>query len=150
VSRSDGPGEPRAFATPAALPPPRQVHFVIRISASHSRASGPRAVLRVLNPEASNAPWEEGPTAAMVKPVDCALSRQRPPPARAVFHSEGVTHYVSDVIVGVMYQVADPSSGSPGSTGVASGRYRVMARRMRGAQDGQARQTFRDLIDVPA
>ena len=32
----------------------------------------------------------------------------------------------------------------------ASGLYRLMARRMRGYQDAQARQIFRDLIDMPA
>jgi hypothetical protein len=33
---------------------------------------------------------------------------------------------------------------------IASGLYRVMARRMRGYDDAQARQIFRDLIDMPA
>ena len=33
---------------------------------------------------------------------------------------------------------------------LASGLYRIMARRMRGYQDAQARQIFRDLIDMPA
>jgi hypothetical protein len=33
---------------------------------------------------------------------------------------------------------------------LASGLYRLMARRMRGYQDAQARQIFRDLIDMPA
>jgi Transposase DDE domain len=33
---------------------------------------------------------------------------------------------------------------------VASGLYRMMARRMRGYDDAQARQIFRDLIDMPA
>jgi hypothetical protein len=33
---------------------------------------------------------------------------------------------------------------------LASGLYRLMARRMRGYADGQARQIFRDLIDMPA
>ena len=33
---------------------------------------------------------------------------------------------------------------------LASGLYRIMARRMRGYQDAQARQVFRDLIDMPA
>jgi hypothetical protein len=33
---------------------------------------------------------------------------------------------------------------------VASGLYRLMARRMRGYEDAQARQIFRDLIDMPA
>jgi transposase len=33
---------------------------------------------------------------------------------------------------------------------IASGLYRVMARRMRGYDDAQARQVFRDLIDMPA
>jgi len=33
---------------------------------------------------------------------------------------------------------------------VASGLYRMMARRMRGYNDAQARQIFRDLIDMPA
>jgi len=33
---------------------------------------------------------------------------------------------------------------------VASGLYRLMARRMRGYADSQARQIFRDLIDIPA
>ena len=32
----------------------------------------------------------------------------------------------------------------------ASGLYRIMARRMRGYSDAQARQIFRDLIDMPA
>src|ERR1700756_2150189 len=33
---------------------------------------------------------------------------------------------------------------------IASGLYRLMARRMRGYNDAQARQIFRDLIDMPA
>ena len=33
---------------------------------------------------------------------------------------------------------------------LASGLYRLMANRMRGYQDAQARQIFRDLIDMPA
>jgi hypothetical protein len=33
---------------------------------------------------------------------------------------------------------------------IASGLYRLMARRMRGYDDAQARQIFRDLIDMPA
>src|SRR5260370_16586322 len=33
---------------------------------------------------------------------------------------------------------------------LASGLYRLMARRMRGYDDAQARQIFRDLIDMPA
>ena len=33
---------------------------------------------------------------------------------------------------------------------IASGLYRLMARRMRGYDDSQARQIFRDLIDMPA
>ena len=33
---------------------------------------------------------------------------------------------------------------------VASGLYRLLARRMRGYADAQARQIFRDLIDTPA
>jgi hypothetical protein len=33
---------------------------------------------------------------------------------------------------------------------IASGLYRLMARRMRGYDDAQARQVFRDLIDMPA
>jgi len=33
---------------------------------------------------------------------------------------------------------------------MASGLYRLMARRMRGYNDAQARQIFRDLIDMPA
>jgi hypothetical protein len=33
---------------------------------------------------------------------------------------------------------------------LASGLYRITARRMRGYQDAQARQVFRDLIDMPA
>ena len=33
---------------------------------------------------------------------------------------------------------------------LASGLYRLMADRMRGYQDAQARQIFRDLIDMPA
>jgi len=33
---------------------------------------------------------------------------------------------------------------------IASGLYRLMARRMRGYSDAQARQIFRDLIDMPA
>ena len=33
---------------------------------------------------------------------------------------------------------------------LASGLYRLMARRMRGYNDAQARQIFRDLIDMPA
>jgi hypothetical protein len=33
---------------------------------------------------------------------------------------------------------------------LASGLYRLMANRMRGYQDPQARQIFRDLIDMPA
>jgi hypothetical protein len=33
---------------------------------------------------------------------------------------------------------------------VASGLYRLLARRMRGYTDAQARQIFRDLIDMPA
>jgi len=33
---------------------------------------------------------------------------------------------------------------------VASGLYRLFARRMRGYADAQARQIFRDLIDMPA
>jgi hypothetical protein len=33
---------------------------------------------------------------------------------------------------------------------LASGLYRIMARRMRGYDDAQARQIFRDLIDMPA
>jgi hypothetical protein len=33
---------------------------------------------------------------------------------------------------------------------LASGLYRLMARRMRGYQDAQARQIFRDLVDMPA
>jgi len=33
---------------------------------------------------------------------------------------------------------------------LASGLYRIMARRMRGYGDAQARQIFRDLIDMPA
>jgi hypothetical protein len=33
---------------------------------------------------------------------------------------------------------------------LASGLYRIMARRMRGYSDAQARQIFRDLIDMPA
>jgi hypothetical protein len=33
---------------------------------------------------------------------------------------------------------------------IASGLYRLMARRMRGYHDAQARQIFRDLIDMPA
>ena len=33
---------------------------------------------------------------------------------------------------------------------LASGLYRIMARRMRGYNDAQARQIFRDLIDMPA
>jgi len=33
---------------------------------------------------------------------------------------------------------------------VASGLYRLMANRMRGYQDAQARQIFRDLVDMPA
>lgn len=33
---------------------------------------------------------------------------------------------------------------------VASGLYRLVARRMRGYNDAQARQIFRDLIDMPA
>ena len=33
---------------------------------------------------------------------------------------------------------------------LASGLYRLIANRMRGYQDAQARQIFRDLIDMPA
>jgi hypothetical protein len=33
---------------------------------------------------------------------------------------------------------------------VASGLYRLMANRMRGYSDAQARQIFRDLVDMPA
>ena len=33
---------------------------------------------------------------------------------------------------------------------VASGLYRLMAKRMRGYHDAQARQIFRDLVDMPA
>jgi hypothetical protein len=33
---------------------------------------------------------------------------------------------------------------------IASGLYRLLARRMRGYSDAQARQIFRDLIDMPA
>jgi hypothetical protein len=33
---------------------------------------------------------------------------------------------------------------------IASGLYRLMARRMRGCADAQARQIFRDLLDLPA
>src|SRR5260221_14645492 len=33
---------------------------------------------------------------------------------------------------------------------LASGLYRLMARRMRGYDDAQARQIFRDLVDMPA
>jgi hypothetical protein len=33
---------------------------------------------------------------------------------------------------------------------IASGLYRLMARRMRGYNDARARQIFRDLIDMPA
>jgi hypothetical protein len=33
---------------------------------------------------------------------------------------------------------------------IASGLYRLLARRMRGYADAQARQIFRDLIDMPA
>ena len=33
---------------------------------------------------------------------------------------------------------------------IASGLYRLMAKRMRGYADAQARQIFRDLIDTPA
>jgi hypothetical protein len=33
---------------------------------------------------------------------------------------------------------------------VASGLYRLLARRMRGYSDAQARQIFRDLVDLPA
>jgi hypothetical protein len=33
---------------------------------------------------------------------------------------------------------------------IASGLYRLLARRMRGYVDAQARQIFRDLIDLPA
>jgi hypothetical protein len=33
---------------------------------------------------------------------------------------------------------------------IASGLYRLLARRMRGYSDAQARQIFRDLIDIPA
>ena len=37
-----------------------------------------------------------------------------------------------------------------GLTVIASGLYRLLARRMRGYSDAQARQIFRDLIDIPA
>jgi hypothetical protein len=33
---------------------------------------------------------------------------------------------------------------------IASGLYRLLARRMRGYADAQARQVFRDLVDTPA
>jgi hypothetical protein len=33
---------------------------------------------------------------------------------------------------------------------LASGLYRLLARRMRGYADAQARQIFRDLVDIPA
>jgi len=33
---------------------------------------------------------------------------------------------------------------------IASGLYRLLARRMRGDRDAQARQSFRDLVDTPA
>jgi hypothetical protein len=33
---------------------------------------------------------------------------------------------------------------------IASGLYRLLARRMRGYADAQARQMFRDLLDMPA
>jgi hypothetical protein len=33
---------------------------------------------------------------------------------------------------------------------IASGLYRLLARRMRGYADAQARQIFRDLLDMPA
>ena len=33
---------------------------------------------------------------------------------------------------------------------VASGLYRILAKRMRGYSDAQARQIFRDLVDMPA
>lgn len=37
-----------------------------------------------------------------------------------------------------------------GLTVIASGLYRLLARRMRGYSEAQARQIFRDLIDIPA
>ena len=87
--------------------------------------------MRVLNPGASNAGRKkaesgDGQTGGL------RLSPRRPPPALAVFHSEGVTHQVSDAIVGVMYEVSRPLERLARIDGVASGLYRLMARGMRG------------------